>query len=127
MDSPIINQVLTGLSFDRSAERAVFLQLADALLSLIKSGALRSGQKLPSSRDLADLLKINRITASKAYEELEMQGWLESFVGKGTFVSTHLADHHPEILKETTSVSLKTAGFSFLSSNYPDGLLETPY
>jgi GntR family transcriptional regulator/MocR family aminotransferase len=124
MDSPIIHQVLANISFDRTVERAVYLQLADALLSLIRSGKLLSGQKLPGSRDLATLLKINRITVAKAYEELQMQGWLESTVGRGTFVSTHLADHHPETLKTTASTSLKIAGFSFHSMNYPYSIAE---
>lgn len=125
MNSPIVNQLFADLSFDRSAERAVYLQLADTLLSLIRGGKLRSGQKLPGSRDLADLLKINRITATKAYEELQMQGWLESAVGRGTFVSSHVADHAPEKLKSITSTSSKTAGFTFQPRDYPDKIIET--
>lgn len=124
MDSPITRQIISNLSFDRSAERSVYLQLADAILSLIRSGKLRSGQKLPGSRDLAALLKINRITAAKAYEELQMQGWLESAVGRGTFVSSHVADHHPETLNIITSTSSKIAGFSFHPSNYSAGITE---
>ncbi|MBB6270589.1 GntR family transcriptional regulator/MocR family aminotransferase [Pedobacter cryoconitis] len=126
MNSPIINQLFADLSFDRSAERPVYLQLADALLSLIRNGQLRSGQKLPGSRDLANLLKINRITAAKAYEELQMQGWLESAIGRGTFVSTHVADHNPEMLKAITPASSKLAGFTFHPRDFPDRIPEIP-
>lgn len=126
MNSPIITQLFANLSFDRSAERAVYLQLSDALLSLIRSNQLHSGQKLPGSRELAALLKINRITAAKAYEELQMQGWLESSIGRGTFISAHVADHHPETLKATTSTSSKIAGFIFHPRDYPTSILEKP-
>jgi len=126
MNSPIINPIFASLSIDRSAERSVYLQLADALLAMIRSGNLRSGQKLPGSRDLASLLTINRITVSKAYEELIMQGWLETAVGRGTFVSSHVAEHDPEKLKAITPGPSKTAGFTFQASKYLNPILEMP-
>ena len=126
MNSPIINPIFTNLKIDRSAERSVYLQLADELLAMIRSGKLCSGQKLPGSRDLANLLKINRITVSKAYEELLMQGWLETAVGRGTFVSSHVAEQDPERLKSITTSALKVAGFTFQTSSYPKPILETP-
>ena len=46
-----------------------------------------SSDKLPSVRELASLLVINPNTVSKAYQELERQGIIETLRGKGTFVS----------------------------------------
>lgn len=126
MSSPIVNPIFTSLSIDRSAERAVYLQLADALLTMIRSGNLRSGHKLPGSRALSQLLKINRITVSKAYEELLTQGWLETAVGSGTFVSSHVAEHDPEKLKAAAVASSKVAGFTFQASSYPKPIVESP-
>ena len=101
MDSPIFKQILNDFELNRSLEKPVYLQLADHILSLIKTGKIQSGQKLPSSRQLADILNINRITVSKAYEELQTQGWLESFVGKGTFISSYLPEYKPETLQDS--------------------------
>ena len=127
MDSPILTQALTGILLDFSAERAVYLQLADAVLALIRQGKLHSGQKLPGSRDLAALLQINRITVSRAYEELQMQGWLESAVGRGTFVSSHLADHTPEKLQRKTVAGASVrAGFVITAKDYPDNIADLP-
>lgn len=84
MGSPI------HLQPDYSPDRAIYLQLADAILVLIKNGQLTTGQKLPSTRDLATIAGVNRITITKAIEELQLQGWLESHVGRGTFVSAHI-------------------------------------
>ncbi|SFN19718.1 transcriptional regulator, GntR family [Chitinophaga sp. YR627] len=127
MDSPIVLQVFADIKPDFSAERAVYLQLADAILALIRQGKLRSGQKLPGSRDLAALLQLNRITVSRAYEELQLQGWLESAVGRGTFVSGHLGDHTPEKLgrKTITGAAVK-AGFSIAPKDYPDNMQDVP-
>jgi len=124
MDSPILENIFREIQLDTSAERAIYLQLSDAILLLIKKGNLRSGQKLISSRDIAKLLGINRITVSKAFEELQMQGWLESFVGKGTFVSSHIPEVEPtKLQQDTINKGQKIAGFSLNEKQY----LSNPY
>jgi GntR family transcriptional regulator/MocR family aminotransferase len=80
---------------DYSLDRAIYLQLADAILLLIRNGQLAPGQKLPSTRDLATIACVNRITITKAIEELQLQGWLESHVGRGTFVTAHIPKLEP--------------------------------
>ncbi|MFT3904297.1 MAG: PLP-dependent aminotransferase family protein [Niabella sp.] len=124
MNSPILIRLFETLRIDHSANRSVYLQLADAILSFIKSGKLRSGQKLPGSRDIAVLLHINRITVSKAYEELQMQGWLESFVGRGTFVSSHIPEHEPKSLHQIPKkTAYKKAGFIVETRPYLENTL----
>lgn len=122
MDSPILEQILRDITLDRHTDKAVYLQLAEIILSLIKAGTLHSGQKLPSSRVLGSFLDINRITASKAYEELQTQGWIESFVGKGTFVSSHLPENQPQILNKIQQFSFqKESGFMIEDKSYLQG------
>ncbi|WP_016775872.1 aminotransferase-like domain-containing protein [Anaerophaga thermohalophila] len=119
MSSPIIKSIFESLRLDRTNGRAVYLQLADAILSLIKNGSIISGQKLPSSREIAIWLDLNRITVSKAYEELQTQGWLESSVGRGTFVSSHIPKIEPiKLQKQPTSNFLQKAGFIIQSKPY---------
>ena len=50
------------------------------------SGGLRAGEPLPSVRQLAEELRINRNTIAKAYTELESQGVIETVPGKGCFL-----------------------------------------
>ncbi|MBN2794955.1 MAG: GntR family transcriptional regulator [Clostridia bacterium] len=50
---------------------------------------LSEGDKLPSVRELALLLKINPNTIQKAYKQLEQDGYVASAVGKGNFVKDH--------------------------------------
>ncbi|MFB6454293.1 PLP-dependent aminotransferase family protein [Chitinophaga sp. Hz27] len=113
------SRIFHAIQLDHQGERAVYLQLADAILLFIKSGRLRTGEKLPSSRELATICNINRITATKAYEELHLQGWLESHVGKGTFVSAAVPELSPGSLgiPPVNAVPVK-AGFEIYKMDY---------
>ena len=66
--------------------KPVYLQVVDQVKSAAASGALRSGEPLPSIRPLAEELRVNRNTVAKAYAELESQGVIETIAGKGCFV-----------------------------------------
>lgn len=119
MDSPIITSLFNGIKINSETERAIYLQLADEILVLIKHGQLLTGQKLPSTRDVATLLNINRITVSKAFDELQMQGWLESSVGRGTFVSSHIPELEPKKLQnKAVNRAQRTAGFVLNEKQY---------
>ena len=81
------------------------------------SGELKEGDALPSMRVLAQQLRISVITTKRAYEELERDGFTESFTGKGSFVCRQNPQIYREdilrnIESELTSVcaKAKTAG-----------------
>ena len=59
----------------------------DQIKSAAASGTLQAGELLPSIRPLAEQLRINRNTVSKAYAELESQGVIQTVAGKGCFVT----------------------------------------
>jgi GntR family transcriptional regulator len=66
--------------------KPVYLQIVDQVKASAASGAIRPGEPLPSIRPLAEELRVNRNTVAKAYAELESQGAIETFAGKGCFV-----------------------------------------
>jgi GntR family transcriptional regulator len=66
--------------------KPAYLQIVDQVKSMSASGALRSGEALPSIRPLAEELKLNRNTVAKAYAELESLGVIETVPGKGCFL-----------------------------------------
>ncbi|MGN6394830.1 MAG: PLP-dependent aminotransferase family protein [Mucilaginibacter sp.] len=78
------------ITFDRTSATPLFRQLGNALTALIRDGKLKPGHQIPSSRDMAALVKLNRTTVVAAYDELRAQGWLEVIGKKGIFVSRHL-------------------------------------
>ena len=75
------------LRIDPSSAVPVYAQVVEQVRTLIALRALRSGDKLPSVRELAAQVRINRNTAAKAYQLLEAMGVLETRAGQGTFVA----------------------------------------
>lgn len=65
----------------------VYIQLKDHISELILRGMLRSGEKLPSTRELASILNVSRNTVINAYEFLQEEGFIYMEKGKGAFVS----------------------------------------
>jgi len=62
-------------------------QLEEQIKQLIWNYQLTPGSRLPSVRELAGFLRINRNTIARAYEGLEREGFVQSLGAKGTFVS----------------------------------------
>lgn len=81
------------IQLDKKSDKALYLQIADAIISAVKSGKLISGNALPGSRQLAGLLNVNRNTIIEALDVLIAEGWLITIDRKGTFI----ADILPEI------------------------------
>lgn len=82
------------LEIDKKLDKAVYLQIADTIISDIRSGRLKAGDALPGSRNLAHTLKINRNTVVEAYQVLINEEWVISRERKGIFVSENLPSLH---------------------------------
>lgn len=80
------------IQLDEQSDKAIYLQIADAIIKDIHSGRLKSGDALPGSRNLAQLLKVNRNTVVEALNVLLIEGWLVSKERQGTFVADTLPD-----------------------------------
>lgn len=66
--------------------RPIYVQIMDGLRQQITAGVLRTGDRLPSVRELALTLSINPNTIQRSYRQLEMEGWIATVPGKGCFV-----------------------------------------
>ncbi len=66
----------------------VYEQVKQQIKLAVCSGALKEGDRLPSLRDLASMLKVNPNTIVKVYFQLEVEGFIESKAGTGFFVKT---------------------------------------
>ena len=76
------------LNLDYRDARPIYEQLRDGLRRLMVSGVIQAGEQLPYVRAMATSLTINPNTIQRAYRELELQGWIVSVPGKGSFVGT---------------------------------------
>ena len=71
---------------EREGETSLTQQLVDLIAGAIPSGELAPGEKLPPTRELAELAGVNHLTAVRAYRRLRELGVVSSQVGRGTFV-----------------------------------------
>ena len=88
--------------------RPIYGQIADGFRSQIEAGVLRSGEKLPSVRELAVQLSINPNTIQRSYRQLEAEGWIATVPGKGCFVCG-LPEYSAEQRQELLMAFDKTA------------------
>ncbi len=84
----------------------------------IVTGGLQPGEKLPSHRDLSEELVIAPLTVKKAYDELELLGFLETQRGRGTYVCVNL----PQPAEGRQLEQVRTAARELLSRGYLAGL-----
>ena len=71
---------------DRDARVPLAVQVADGLRTAARAGAVRVGDRLPSTRSLAADLGVSRTVTAAAYDQLLAEGWVAGRRGAGTFV-----------------------------------------
>jgi len=69
------------ITIDTKSRRPLFEQIVEQVRSMIESGGLKEGEKLPSTRKLAENIGVNRATVYRAYEELWAAGYIEAVAG----------------------------------------------
>ncbi len=79
-----------------SSNDPIYLQIVKQIKAMILNGELQAGDPLPSMRNMAMQMRISLITTKRAYEELERDGFIESYTGKGSFVKAQ----NRELLRE---------------------------
>ena len=78
---------------DHTSKTPIYEQIKVQILSLITSGVLAPGDKLPSLRTLATELSLNFNTIKKVFAQLEADGVIVTVQGKGCFVADTARDN----------------------------------
>lgn len=87
-----------NIFISNTSDEPIYEQIVRQIKALIMTGELKEGEALPSMRTLAQQLRISVITTKRAYEELERDGFIESYTGKGSFVKRQ----NPDLYREDT-------------------------
>lgn len=88
----------------------IYTQIVTQIKTLILEGRMKEGDALPSMRNLAMQLRISVITTKRAYEELERDGFIESYTGKGSFVKAQNKElYREEQLKKIEAMLTEAA------------------
>lgn len=90
------------IRLDYRDARPIYEQVRDGLRSLMVTGVLAAGEKLPSVRSLATELAINPNTIQRAYAQLEAEGYVYSVAGRGSFVAEN-GDQNARRMAELTA------------------------
>ena len=103
----------------------IYTQIANQIKTMILEGNLKEGDALPSMRNLALQLRISVITTKRAYEELERDGFIESYTGKGSFVKAQNQElYREEQLKAIEALLTEAAEKAQRSSISKEELIE---
>ena len=85
-----------NIIISNSSNTPIYEQIKEQIKNKIVSNELKTGELLPSIRNLAKDLRVSVITTINAYDELEREGYVETIPGKGTYV----ANKNIELIKE---------------------------
>lgn len=84
------------IRLSNATDKPIYEQITEQIKQAIITGKLKPGDGLPSIRSLAKELKISVMTTKRAYSDLERDGFIVTFAGKGSFV----AERNQDFLKE---------------------------
>ena len=77
---------------DFRQDKAIYRQMSDRLCDDILSGRYSAGDRIPSVRELSEMLEVNTNTVVRAYDQLTRQGIVFTRRGMGYFVSENARD-----------------------------------
>ena len=98
---------------EKKKGEALYRSLYQKIKEDIVSGRLRSGEKLPSKRAMAEHLGVSCITVENAYEQLIAEGYLRPAQRKGYFVEEIRSSWTLRTPRQTPPASLSPYGSSF--------------
>jgi len=102
-----------NIIISNNRDKPIYEQIVSQIKKMIMSGELATGDTLPSMRALAKSIHVSVITVQRAYEELQRDGFIESEVGRGTYVLGINKEFHQEVqqkrIEEHLQHSIKLA------------------
>lgn len=95
------------------SELPIYVQIKEQLKDQILDGTIKEGEVLPSIRKLAKELKVSVITTTRAYNDLEQEGFIASMQGKGSVVlakdNNQLTEQYYERISQNIKEAVRTA------------------
>ena len=92
-----------------NADKPIYEQITSQIKAMIMSGELQGGDTIPSVRGLAKSLHVSVITVRKAYEELQRDGFIDTAVGRGSFVAERNREFYMEEQQRLAEEHLRQA------------------
>lgn len=110
-----------NIQINNSSDDPIYLQIKNQIKAQIISGDLKVGEQLPSIRFLAKELRVSMLTAKRAFDELELDGFINSVQGKGNFVAAQnkelIREEYLKRIESKLQEVVELSGIADVSSN----------
>ncbi|MUK88712.1 GntR family transcriptional regulator [Ornithinibacillus sp. L9] len=106
------------IRLSQDSREPIYHQIEHQLKALIAGGHLPAGTSLPSIRALSKDLEISVITIRRAYQNLEIQGFIKTIQGKGTFVAEVNESLKQEVKVSSVKKTIENAVQTALNYHY---------
>ena len=84
--------IVLEIIISSNTNKPIYEQITSQIKAMIMSGELQTGAPLPSMRTMAKTIHVSMITVQRAYDDLQRDGFIETTIGRGTFVSAQNKD-----------------------------------
>lgn len=85
-----------NIIISNNRDKPIYEQIISQIKNMIISEELVAGDNLPSMRSLAKSIHVSVITVQRAYEELQRDGFIETEIGRGTYVLARNKEFYKE-------------------------------
>lgn len=85
-----------NIIISNNRDKPIYEQIISQIKNMIMSEELLAGDSLPSMRSLAKSIHVSVITVQRAYEELQRDGFIETEIGRGTYVLARNKEFYKE-------------------------------
>ncbi len=87
---------ILNIIISNNRDKPIYEQIVSQIKNMIMSEELVAGDNLPSMRSLAKSIHVSVITVQRAYEELQRDGFIETEIGRGTYVLARNKEFYKE-------------------------------
>lgn len=93
------------IQIDKDSSIPIYAQIVERVQTLVQVGNLKPGDRLPSIRSVAEHLRIDYNTVSRAYHDLDMAGTIRTARGVGTHIANGVDE---EVIQRTRQTKLES-------------------
>ena len=95
-----MNDAFRRIKLDFRSSIPIYLQIVDRVERMITEGALKTGDQLPTVRELATELRVNFNTVARAYRMLDEAGFISTQQGRGTYIWAKPTEQESQQLRQ---------------------------
>jgi GntR family transcriptional regulator len=125
----LIEEIFLKIIISNKSDLPIYEQIKTQIIEQILSGEIKEGEYLPSIRQLAKDLSISVITTSRAYRDLEEEGYIATMQGKGSIVLSKdndmVKEQYLRKIEEAFMTAIDVAKISGLSQKELYEILDT--